>query len=104
MADIKLVVKVDERDVDLVRKNFKPTGYSFIPLHIQTEFVSAILNGVPVPRGHGNLKDIGKCDRKLFYQQCGGANSLITAKTAFDMLLSLPTIIEADNSGSEVKE
>ena len=69
MADIKLVVKADKRDVDLVRKNFKPTGYSFIPLHIQTEFVSAILNGVPVPRGHGNLKDIGKCDRKLFYQQ-----------------------------------
>ena len=96
MANIKLVIEVDERDVDFVRKNYKPTGYSFIPLHIQTEFVSAILNGVPVTKGHGNLKDIGKCDRKLFYQQCGGANSLITVKTAFDMLLSLPTIIETD--------
>lgn len=56
----------------------------------------AIKNGTPLPKGHGKLKDIGKCDRKLFYQQCGGANCLITAKTAFDMLLALPTIIEAD--------
>lgn len=56
----------------------------------------AIKNGTELPKGHGKLKDIGKCDRKLFYQQCGGANSLITASTAFDMLLALPTIIEAD--------
>ena len=57
---------------------------------------SAIRNGKVLPKGHGELKDIGKCDRKLFYQQCGGANSLITVKTAFDMLLALPTIVEAD--------
>lgn len=57
---------------------------------------SAIRNGIVLPKGHGKLKDIGKCDRKLFYQQCGGADSLITVKTAFDMLLALPTIIEAD--------
>lgn len=59
MANIELVIKVDERDVDFVRKNFKSTGYSFIPLHIQTEFVSAILNGTPLPKGHGDLVDRG---------------------------------------------
>lgn len=54
-----------------------------------------IANGTPLPK-HERLVDIGQCDRKLFYQQCGGANSLITVKSAFDMLMSLPTIIEAD--------
>ena len=57
MADIELVIKVDERDVEFVRKYFKSTGYSFIPTRIQTEFVSAILNSISLPRGHGELVD-----------------------------------------------
>ena len=36
------------------------------------------------------LTDLDKCDRKLFYKQAGGWDSLITAKAAFDMLDSLP--------------
>lgn len=62
---------------------------------------SAIRNGIVLPKGHDRLIDVGQCDRKLFYQQCGGKDSLITAKTAFDMLLSLPTIIEADKGDTE---
>ena len=57
---------------------------------------NAVNTGTPLPKGHGKLVDIGQCDRKLFYQQCGGADSFITVKSAFDMLLSLPTIIEAN--------
>lgn len=56
----------------------------------------AIRNGKPLPEGHERLIDVGQCDKELFYQQCGGADSLITVKSAFDMLMSLPTIIEAD--------
>jgi len=54
-----------------------------------------------IPQKHGRLIDVGQCDRKLFYQQCGGADSLITVKSAFDMLMSLPTIIEADRGEEE---
>ena len=36
------------------------------------------------------LTDLDKCDRKLFYKQAGGWDSLITVKAAFDMLDSLP--------------
>lgn len=61
----------------------------------------AIVNGTPLPKGHGKLIDVGQCDRKLFYQQCGGADSLITVKSAFDMLMSLPTIIEVDKGEEE---
>lgn len=64
----------------------------------------AIRKGTPLPKGHGKLVDVGQCDRKLFYQQCGGADSLITVESAFDMLMSLPTIIEADGAESEQSE
>ena len=60
-----------------------------------------ILNGKEIPEGPGRLIDVGQCDRKLFYQQCGGADSLITVKSAFDMLISLPTIIKEDKAESE---
>lgn len=91
MADIELVIKVDERDVELVRKNFKPTGYSFIPTCIQTEFISAVLNGTPLPKGHGRLIDADKLWDSYhdldydFYE-------------AFDLV---ETIIEADKAESE---
>lgn len=84
MADIELVIKIDKE----IYNNMKSLPFTTFAEDI-------IINGTPLPK-HEDLKDIGKCDRKLFYQQCGGANSLITVKTAFDMLLSLPTIIEAD--------
>ena len=87
MADIELVIKIPEEEYKRMTKE------SMFNTHIM---INAILNGTPLPKGHGDLKDIGMCDRKLFYKQCGGENSLITVKTAFDMLLSLPTIIEAD--------
>lgn len=61
----------------------------------------AVRDGTPLPKGHGKLIDVGQCDRKLFYQQCGGADSLITVESAFDMLMSLPAIIEADKAERE---
>lgn len=89
MADIELVIKIPEG----LKKDFESEQWTALSC---MEMKNALENGIPLPKGHGNLKDVGKCDRKLFYQQCGGADSLITVKTAFDMLLSLPTIIEAD--------
>ena len=62
---------------------------------------TAVANGTPLPKGHGRLIDVGQCDRELFYQQCGSENSLITVKSAFNMLMSLPTIIEADTENEE---
>lgn len=57
-------------------------------------------NGIPL-KNHSKLIDVGQCDRKLFYRQCGGANSLITVKSAFDMLMSLPTIVEEDTESED---
>lgn len=97
MADIELVIKIDEDTYKDIKKGKVYSSIRDVP----QESVSAIANGTPLPKGSGDLKDIGECNRKLFYQQCGGANSLITVKTAFDMLLSLPTILKADKAESE---
>lgn len=98
MADI--VIKVDERDVELVRKNFKPTGYSFIPTCIQTEFVSAILNGIPLPKGHGRLIDRDKLELDTEWDDYYDG---FTSYSEMQIRVA-PTIIEADKAESEGKE
>lgn len=89
MADRELVIKIPEDEYFIIKKSNAPLTWAE---HL-------IKNGTPLPKGHGKLIDVGQCDRKLFYQQCGGADSLITVKSAFDMIMSLPTIIEADKGG-----
>jgi len=100
MSDRELVIKIPEEEYI----NIKDAINSLIENGVERASVSkvclAILDSTPLPKGHGDLKDIGECNRKLFYQQCGGANSLITVKTAFDMLLSLPTILKADKEST----
>ena len=89
MTDIELVIKIPNE----VWNKAKEYGHLDI---CGIELSERVMNGKPLPKGHGDLKDVGQCDRRLFYQRCGGADSLITVKSAFDMLMSLPTIIEAD--------
>lgn len=93
----EIVIKIPEHAYEECKKAKLTEALEGVPFHV----MKAIANGTELPKGHGELKNIGKCDKKLFYQQCGGADSLITVKTAFDMLLSLPTIIEADKENDE---
>ncbi len=88
----EIIIKIPDKVYDYVNREWIESDFDSPLNHV----MNGVKNGTELPKGHGELKDIGKCDRKLFYQQCGGADSLITAKTAFDMLLALPTIIEAD--------
>ena len=91
MADIELVIKIPEEAYKQIME------FGFLEHTHGKMCYKAIKNGIQLPKGHGKLIDVGQCDRELFYQQCGGADSLITVKSAFDMLMSLPTIIEADS-------
>ena len=93
MADIELVIKIPKG----LKIDFETERWTALSC---MEMKDALMNAIPLPKGHGKLIDVGQCDRKLFYQQCGGENSLITVKSAFDMLMSLSPIIEE----SEVKE
>ena len=102
MADIELVIKIPEEKFKSLQKYHKREIEEGLMALSYCERI--IANGIPLSKGHGKLIDVGQCDRRLFYQQCGGADSLITAKAAFDMLMSLPAIIEADKTESEDRE
>lgn len=92
---MQIVIDIPEKVYKLY-EFFKNEGVDWLGAE---HILSAMTNGTPLPKGHGRLVDIGQCDRKLFYQQCGGADSLITVKSAFDMLMLLPPIIEAESEG-----
>jgi hypothetical protein len=92
MKNIELVIKISENDLKSIGNKIFTVGEMFETT--QGRIYRAINKGTPLPKEYKRLVDIGQCDRKLFYQQCGGANSLITVKSAFDMLMSLPTIID----------
>ena len=96
MSDRELVIKIPEEEYINIKDAINSLIENGVERASMGRVCLAILDSTPLPKGHGDLKDIGECNRKLFYQQCGGANSLITVKTAFDMLLSLPTILKAD--------
>ena len=102
MADIELVIKIPKEKFKLLQEYQKQEKEDCLKALSYDERI--IANGIPLSKGHGKLIDVGQCDRRLFYQQCGGADSLITAKAAFDMLMSLPAIIEADKTESEDRE
>lgn len=50
------------------------------------------------------LIDADECNRELFYKQMGGKNNLITVESAFNMLMSLPTVNAAEIVDSLVTE
>lgn len=39
-----------------------------------------------------SLTNLDECNRELFYKQMGGKDTLITVESAFNMLMSLPTV------------
>lgn len=94
MADIELLIKIPEG----LKNDFELEQWTALSC---MEMKDALEKATPLPKGHGRLIDVGQCNGKLFYHQCGGANSLITVKSAFDMLMSLSTIIEEDAESEE---
>ena len=92
MADIELVIKIPEE----VYKNIQSKS-----TEIQAEgyiVENAILNGIPLPKGHGDL-----IDRKelldTFWTYCRGGD--FGYHQAEDLIKSKLAIIEADRAESE---
>lgn len=90
MSDIELVIKIPEED------------YEYLKSHNKDGLYNAILNGTPLPKGHGRLKDIDKiewygCTTGLNCpykdRKCKDCHRAKCSKTQVD---DIPTIIEAD--------
>ena len=55
MADIELVIKMPEKTINEIKDNAMFAGS--ISSDVRWDVTSAIVNGTPLPKGHGNLVD-----------------------------------------------
>ena len=93
MADIELVIKIPEDIIEGAKSspNYYPT-YHF------EKIWRAIVNGTPLPKGHGELIDRDKIEYlKAIHDAKYGYISWIDAIEKIKH--SAPTIIEADKKG-----
>ena len=93
MADIELVIKISSYD-----KEWITNGY-YIPEEINMKISEAIANGTPLPKGHGDLIDVGEI-RVIELE-----DSLHTIRHEkgddVDVYIDAPTIIEADTESEQ---
>lgn len=62
-------------------------------------FGEAIVNGTPLPKGHGRLGDLSKIYVELNEAQIEGTEEYKGLGEAKQMICDAPTIIEADTAG-----
>ena len=95
MADIELVIKIPEEVYKKAQK-IPNAQWDAVWLGIQ--------HGTPLPKGHGDLKDISKIDYQsgCFISSEGEPIPIIHKIATIEMIRDwLPTIIEADREGEE---
>lgn len=88
---MKLVIDIHEKDYQSILNSGQ------VPYGV----VCAIMNGTPLPKGHGDLKD---ADRLLdgFYEYC--KNGDFGYHQAEDLIKSSLTIIEADGGEEDAEK
>ena len=65
MAEIELVIRIDEEDFNKMKHNVA-IGKPICSLS-EPEMVSKVANGIPLPKGHGDLIDKNKLSKKKQY-------------------------------------
>lgn len=107
MADIDLIIKIDEEDYNIMKHNITVNN-PLCPLR-QEEMVSKIANGTPLPKGHGRLGDLDELEQRIsnfVERDVNITDEYTVARQRFivDGIRETPTIIEADKAESEGKE
>lgn len=87
MADIELVIKIDEYTYKLIQDK----NYCGILSH---EIYNAIQNGTPLPKGHGGLIDIQDVMKKVSLNY--NSHQIIDAQSIKDIIRTTKIIIAAD--------
>jgi len=93
MADIELVIKIPEEIRLALINNIK---LSMDQRFIYYPYIKhAITNGIPLPKGHGDLKDFDNLKRAFVMRSMVVQGNFSDAEVA-SIIYSSPTIIEAD--------
>ena len=97
MADIELVIKIPEEiRLSLINNvQLSPDQQSICDSYIK----QAVINGTPLPKGHGDLIDRNKIEyMKAIHDMKWG--KITASECATKIKYSAPTIIEADKAES----
>ena len=90
MSDIELVIKIPEEMYEQIKDGYVPLGIS-----------KYLMNGIPLPKGHGRIGDLSKIYVKLNEAQIEGAVEYKGLGKAKQIVSDAPTIIEADEESEE---
>ena len=86
---MKIVIDIPEEDYNDICNSQTASNYSVL------EALDGIRNGMPLPKGHGDLKDVAEIERLW---QKGDYDSLVSA------VIFATTVIEADKAESEGRD
>ena len=84
---MKLIIEIPEGMVKALEQGCFGTKYSIYDL------CGCVMNGTPLPKGHGRLIDAKVAYRKFYAQSM--------AKIGKEILDTVPTVIEADKGEEE---
>ena len=102
MADIELVIKIPEKTVNDIKDNAMFAGS--ISSEILWDVNSAIVNGTPLPKGHGRLIDADATLKRHCTELCAKRPSCYEDCLIYDLFHLASTIIEADKTENEPQE
>ena len=102
MADIELVVKLDEAEYINIKNAINSLIENGVERASMSEVCLAILDSTPLPKGHGKIVDIDKLiDSKC--NECGHIRGVSCDIPCYAVrrMLDADTIIEADKESEE---
>ena len=98
MADIELVIKIPESILNTIQADEMISREQLAVLQMH------ILNGIPLPKGHGDLIDRNEAEKiadEKFEHITSSLLNHIQTYDVYNLLEATPTIIEADKEESE---
>ena len=104
MSDIKLVIKIPKEQYSLIMQSHRSDVEHFID---KEAMMYAIKNGIPLPKGHGELKDVNELkkayDERIAYlytlnkkDNPSREAKICATNWCVNTIDELPTIIEKD--------
>ena len=98
MSDIELVIKIPEEIMEYIKNN------GCLSVIYDDNVAKAIINGTPLPNGHGRLTDLDEIIRFTYATYGIGSGRSITEdnKDFIDYIYNdAPVLLEADNAESD---
>jgi hypothetical protein len=87
---MQIVIDIPKRVYDYIRK------YKHIANSDVLDIKNAIIDGTPLPKGHGVLKDVDAMINKLCTQEASELFGIVTCAEIMDFIDDEKPIIEAD--------